>query len=125
MLLDDFCAYGLLLWPSSLKKKFLKGATYFCPALDPPLRRSGRKTTKLVQNHECFIPTKFHKNPSSGSEEEVENVSYIYMHVCTPPLFFQQNKCLKNLYKFFTCANLNYKHSLTDKHVNCTKYMQI
>ena len=47
--------------------------TYFCPALDPPLGGSGRKTTTLVRDHEYFIPTKFHQNPSSGSGE-VENV---------------------------------------------------
>ena len=35
---------------------------------------SGRKTTTLVRDHEYFIPTKFHQNPSSGSGEEVENV---------------------------------------------------
>ena len=27
-----------------------------------------------VRDHEYFIPTKFHQNPSSGSGEEVENV---------------------------------------------------
>ena len=48
--------------------------TYFGPALDPPLGGSGRKTTTLVREHEYFIPTKFHQNPSSGSGEEVENV---------------------------------------------------
>ena len=48
--------------------------TYFCPALDPPLCGSGRKTTTLIRDHEYFIPTKFHQNPSSGSGEEVENV---------------------------------------------------
>ena len=48
--------------------------TYFGPALDPPLEGSGRKTTTLVRDHEYFIPTKFHQNPSSGSGEEVENV---------------------------------------------------
>ena len=48
--------------------------TYFGPALDPPLGGSGRKTTTLVKDHEYFIPTKFHQNPSSGSGEEVENV---------------------------------------------------
>ena len=48
--------------------------TYFCPALDQPLGGSGRKTTTLVRDHEYFIPTKFHQNPSSGSGEEVENV---------------------------------------------------
>ena len=48
--------------------------TYFGPALDPPLGGSGRKTTTLVRDHEYFIPTKFHQNPSSSSGEEVENV---------------------------------------------------
>ena len=48
--------------------------TYFWPALDPPLGRSGRKTTTLVRDHEYFIPTKFHQNLSSGSGEEVENM---------------------------------------------------
>ena len=48
--------------------------TYFCPALDPPLGRSGRKATTLVRDHEYFMHTKFHQNPSSGSGEEVENV---------------------------------------------------
>ena len=48
--------------------------TYFGPDLDPPLGGSGRKTTTLVRDHEYFIPTKFHQNPSSGSGEEVENV---------------------------------------------------
>ena len=48
--------------------------TYFCLALDPPLGRSSRKTTTLVRDHEFFIPTKFHQNPSGGSGEEVENV---------------------------------------------------
>ena len=47
--------------------------TYFGPALDPPLG-SGQKTTTLVRDHEYFIPTKFHQNPSSGFGEEVENV---------------------------------------------------
>ena len=49
--------------------------TYFCPALDPPLDGSGRKTTTLVRDIEYFIHTKFHQNPSSGSGEEVENVN--------------------------------------------------
>ena len=48
--------------------------TYIGPALDPPLGLSGQKTTTLVRDHEYFIPTKFHQNPSSGSKEEVENV---------------------------------------------------
>ena len=51
--------------------------TYFCPALDPPLDGSGRKTTTLVRDIEYFIHTKFHQIPSNGSGEEVENVNSI------------------------------------------------
>ena len=56
--------------------------TYFCPALDRPLGGSGRKTTTLVRDHEYFIPTKFHQNPSSGSGEEAENVK-VYRRTTT------------------------------------------
>ena len=80
--------------------------TYFCPALDLPLGRSGRKTTTLVQDHEYFIHTKFHQNPSSGSREKAEYVLLcMYMHVCNN--LFELNKCLKNSLKFFLCSNLN------------------
>ena len=48
---------------------------YFGPALDPSLGGCGRKTTTLVGDLEYFIHTKFHQNPLSGSEEEVENVN--------------------------------------------------
>ena len=55
--------------------------TYFCPALDPPLDGSGRKTTTLVRDHEHFIPTKFRKHPLSGSVVKADYVlPYIYMH---------------------------------------------
>ena len=77
MLLDHCYAIGLSLQPSGLKKKFLKGRdpmTSFCPALDPPLGGSGKKTTTLVRDHEHFIPTKFHQNQASGSGEEIDNV---------------------------------------------------
>ena len=63
---------NLLVWRSFLKKG--TPVTYFCPALDPPMGGSGRKTTTLVRDHELFMHTKFHQNPSSGSGEEVENV---------------------------------------------------
>ena len=67
------CCCSLPVW----RRRFLKKGTpvtYFCPALDPPLGGSDRKTTTLVRDHEYFIPTKFYQNPSSGSGEEVENV---------------------------------------------------
>ena len=48
--------------------------TNFGPTLDPPPGGSSKKTTTLVMDHEYFISTKFHQNPSSGSGKEVENV---------------------------------------------------
>ena len=39
---------------------------------------SGPKTTTLVRDHEYFILTKFHQNPSSGSGKEVENVKSLW-----------------------------------------------
>ena len=54
---------------------------YFCTALDPSLDGSGRKTTTLARDHEHFIPTKFRKNPSSGSVVRAAHViPYINMH---------------------------------------------
>ena len=67
------CCCSRPVWRRSLLKKGTP-MTYFCPALDPPLDGSGRKTTTLVRDLECFIHTKFHQNPSSGSGE-VENVN--------------------------------------------------
>ena len=67
-----FCC-SLPVW----RRSFLKKGTIrdlFCPALDPPLGGSGRKTTTLVRDNEYFIPSKFHPNLSSGSGEDVENV---------------------------------------------------
>ena len=71
--MHSVCRCSLPVWRRSFLKKGTP-VTYFCPALDPPLGGSGQKTTTLVRDHEYFIPTKFHQNPSSGSGEEVENV---------------------------------------------------
>ena len=68
------CRCSFPVWRRSFLKKGTP-VTYFCPALDPPLGGSGRKTTTLVRDHEYFIPTKFHQNPLSSSGEEVENVN--------------------------------------------------
>ena len=48
--------------------------TYFGPPWIRPWADLAEKTTTLVRDHEYFIPTKFHQNPSSGFGEEVENV---------------------------------------------------
>ena len=71
--MHSVCRCSLPVWRRSFFKKGTP-LTYFGPALDPPLEGSGRKTTTLVRDHEYFIPTKFHQNPSSGSGEEVKNV---------------------------------------------------
>ena len=70
--MHSVCCCSLPFWRRFLKKG--TPVTYFCPALDPPLGGSDRNTTILVKDHQYFIPTKFHQNPSSGSGEEVENV---------------------------------------------------
>ena len=71
--MHSVCCCSLPVWRRSFLKKGTP-VTFFCLALDPPLDGSGRKTTTLVSDHEYFTPTKFHKNPSSCSGEEVENV---------------------------------------------------
>ena len=71
--MHSVCRCSLLVWRISFLKKGTP-VNYCWPALDPPLGRSGRKTTTRVRDHEYFIPTKFHLNSSSGFGEEVENV---------------------------------------------------
>ena len=71
--MHSVCPCSLSVWRRSFLKKWTP-LTYFGPALDPPLGGSGRKITTLVRDHEYFMNTKFHQNPSSGSGEEVENV---------------------------------------------------
>ena len=84
MLLDNCYAFGLLLKPSSLKKKsFGEGdpVTYFGPALDPPLGGFGPKVNSNVRGHEFLILTKFGKYPSNDSVVKADYVfPYIYMH---------------------------------------------
>ena len=79
MFLDHCYAFGLLLKPSSLKKKFLKEGDPSWPIFAPPWIRPwtdlAAKTTTLVRDLEYFIHTKFHQNPSSGSGEEIKNVN--------------------------------------------------
>ena len=75
--MHSVCRCSLPVWRRSFLKKGTP-LTYFGPALDPPLGGSGRKTTTLVRDHEYFIPTNFHQNPSSGSGEEVENVKSLW-----------------------------------------------
>ena len=79
--MHSVCRCSLPVWRRSFLNKGTP-VTYFGPALDPPLGGSGRKTTTLVRDHEYFIPTKFHQNLSSGSEEEVENVK-VYRRTTT------------------------------------------
>ena len=93
MLLDNCYAFSLLLYSSSLKKKFFEERAprwhimSTCPgsapgpALDPPLGGFGPKVNINVQGHEYFIPTKFGEYPSSDSVVKADYVFlYIYMH---------------------------------------------
>ena len=59
--MHSVCCCSLPVW----RRSFLKKGT--------PWPILSRKTTRLVRDHEYFIPTKFHQNPSSGDVEEVEN----------------------------------------------------
>ena len=86
MLLDHCYEFGLLLWPSGLKKFFEEGehphpSDLFGLALDPPLGRYGQNIFMHVPGHEHFIPTKFRKHPLSGCVVKAGYVfPYIYMH---------------------------------------------
>ena len=51
--------------------------TNFRLAVDPLLGKYDRKATIPVRDFEYFIPTKLHRNPSSVSGEEVENINSI------------------------------------------------
>ena len=75
MLVDHCYAFGLSLYPSGLKKKFLEGdpRDLFAPPWIHPVR-IWPKTSTIVRDHEYFISTNFDQNPSSRSREEVENV---------------------------------------------------
>ena len=73
-----------------------------CPALDPPQDGSD-KSLNTSAGHENFIPTKFHKHPSSGSVVKADYVcSHIYTCISAPlPPFLHLNKYIKISLKFF------------------------
>ena len=75
MPLDHCYVFGLLLWPFGLKKKFLEGdpRDFLLPRPRSAPVRIWPKNNNACRDHEYFITTKFHQNPPSGSEEEVEN----------------------------------------------------
>ena len=88
MLLDHCYEFGLLLYPSGLKKKFFeegeppppRPGDLFCLALDLPLGKYGQNIFMHVLGHEHFIPTTFRKHPLSGSVVKAGYVfPYIYM----------------------------------------------
>ena len=64
--------------------------------MDPPLG-----ILLHVQDHEHFIPAKFHKHPLSSSVVKADYVFpyiYVYMHLCNPPpSFLDLNKYIKNV----------------------------
>ena len=76
MLVDHCYAFGLLLQPSGLKKKILGEGVprdLFLPRPGSAFGPIWPKNNNTCKGPKYFIPTMFHQNPSSGSEEEVEN----------------------------------------------------
>ena len=57
----------------------------FLPCLDPP-QGGSENSLNTCAGHENFIPTKFHKHPSSGSVVKADYVcSHIYTCISAPP----------------------------------------
>ena len=53
----------------------------FLPHLNPPLGRYGRDILLQVQDHDHFIPTKFHIHPLSSFVVKADYaLPYTYMH---------------------------------------------
>ena len=64
--------YAIMLFQS---QRSCLSVTYFYSHQDSPLGGYDRKTTTLLRDHEYFISTKIHENPSSGSGQEAENAN--------------------------------------------------
>ena len=70
-----------------------------CHALDLTHGGSDKKP-KHMSGNENFIPTKFHKHPSSGSAVEADNVcSHIYTRISASSPFLHLFKYIKNSLK--------------------------
>ena len=82
--MHSVCPCSLPVWRRSFLKKGTP-VTYFGPALDRPLGRSGRKTATLVRDHEYFMHTigGFIRVQSIGSGEEVEIFKLVYGRTTT------------------------------------------
>ena len=85
MLLDHCHAFGFVAVAFQSEEEVLleKGPLIdlFLLALDPPLGEVCHKVYTQVRYDEYFIPTKFHKHPSSGSIVKADYVfPYIYMY---------------------------------------------
>ena len=72
--MHSVCCCSLLVWRRWFLKKGTPRDLFLPHPRSPPLGGSGRKTKTLVRDHEYFICTKFHQNPSSRSGEKIENV---------------------------------------------------
>ena len=93
--LGSICRSGcrLLVWRSFLKKG--TPITIFCPALNPPMGGSGRKTTtlvlSLVRDQKYFIPTTLHQShqavlrspddDNGGTDDERRAMTMLVTHL--------------------------------------------
>ena len=67
------------------------------------------KSQNTCAGNENFIPSKFHKHPSSGSGVKADYVCshiYIYTFISASPPFLHLNKYIKISLKFFKHLNL-------------------
>ena len=63
------------IWLFQSQRSCLSATYFFYSHPDSPLGGYDRKTTTLLRDHEYFISTMIHENPSSGSGQEVENAN--------------------------------------------------
>ena len=87
----------------------------FLPCLGSTQGGSDKKLNTCAGN-ENFMPTKFHKHPSSSSVVKAKVVHSPFLHL---------NKYITNSIKFLKHLNLWYQHSPDYKHRNYISLMQI
>ena len=116
MLQEHWYAFGLLLWPNNLKKKFFKEGdpsplTYFCPGSAP-----GRIWPKCLKT--CKRPWVLHSYQVSSKSIEpycskgwlCVPIHIVITCISAPPPFLHQDIYIKKSLKLLKHFNLLYKH---------------